>query len=90
MHHRLACWVKILVDDIFKYFFLILFRKQDLGISCKLSPGDNLHEMSKAYFLGKGKKYIISLSSAEFAHLFAEFALLTSYRRQYILTFTTF
>ena len=33
-----------------------------------VSFGDNLHEMSDPIFLGKIRKNIITLSSAEFAH----------------------
>ena len=33
-----------------------------------VSNGNNLHEMSNPVFLGKNKKNIINLPSAEFAH----------------------
>ena len=64
----MACWVNISAD-ILKFFvllcFVVFFQKIDFDILCKLSPGDNLHEMSKPIFWKK--KYIISLLSDELA-----------------------
>ena len=55
-------------DDIMNWFYSYVFQKIGFDIICKLSPQENLHEMSDPIFWGKkNKKNIISLSSAEFA-----------------------
>ena len=42
-------------DNIMKYF-PYFSQKISFNKSCKLSPGDNLHEFVKDYFLGENKK----------------------------------
>ena len=63
---HLALWVKISVDEIFKYFFLIFSRKKVLSLHANCLLGGNLHEVLKPIFWEK-YDYIIYLSSAEFA-----------------------
>ena len=46
---------KNFTDNILKYFSYFS-EKISFGILCKLSPGDNLHEMSKLIFREKLKK----------------------------------
>ena len=41
---------KISADDFFLNIFLILIQKIGIDISCKLSPGDKLHELSEPIF----------------------------------------
>ena len=41
-----ACWVKNSADDILKYFSNFS-KKTGFAVLCKLSQGDNLHEMFK-------------------------------------------
>ena len=41
---------KLLADDTLKHFFLIFFQQTGFDISCKLSNGDNLHEMLNPVF----------------------------------------
>ena len=48
--YRLECWVKISANDIFECFSN---RKTVFDISCKLSPKDNLCEISKPIFWEK-------------------------------------
>ena len=61
---RLALWVKISADNISKYFSNFS-KKTGFDISCR-HVGDNVHE-SQTCFLGKIRKNIINLSSAELA-----------------------
>ena len=60
--YRLTCWVKFNRRH-FDFFFL----KTGFDISCKVSPGDNLHELSKPILWENKKKKYFKVSSAEFA-----------------------
>ena len=42
---RLVCWLKVLADDILKYFSYYP-HEISFNVSCKLPPGDKLHEKS--------------------------------------------
>ena len=46
---------KLSADNILKYFYYFS-QKTGFGISCKLSPGDNVHEMTNPFFQGKIRK----------------------------------
>ena len=69
---HLALWVKISVDDIFKFFFIIIIFPENRfwHFMQIVSSGDRLHEISKPFFFfeKKNKKNIIKLSSAECAY----------------------
>ena len=72
LNHRLGEFSKRQIDDIFFYFFLFIYFilfiylfifhishcKQQIGFStiCKVSYGDNMHEMSNLFSMKKKKK----------------------------------
>ena len=58
-----------LSEILFSYFS----QKTGFDISCRLSSGDNLHEMANPIFWKKGDKNIISLSSAACAQRVLKF-----------------
>ena len=59
----IACWVKILADNILKYFSYFS-QTTGFGISCKLSPMETIRMKCQILFSGENKKNI-SLSSYE-------------------------
>ena len=63
---HLAHWVKISLDDIFKYFFYFT-QKTGFAISCKLSPLETVCMKCQILFCGKNKENIANLLSAELA-----------------------
>ena len=62
----LSTVVKILSRQHFEIFFLI-FQKVSFDISWKLSPWGTICMICQSLFIGKNKKNIIKLFSAEFA-----------------------
>ena len=58
----LSTLVKILADDILKYFY---FSQNSFDISCKLYPMETICIKCEILFSGKNKKNVLNLSSAE-------------------------
>ena len=56
----LAWWVKILADDILKYFSYVC-QKTDYDIPCKLSPLETICMNCQGLFSGENQKTIINL-----------------------------
>ena len=69
VHEHSAYWENISADNLkyFLVFFFFFFRKICLDISCRLSPLETMCMKFQSLFSGKNMKYIVHLSSAEFA-----------------------